>query len=170
MYIYCNYKEKHKVLDLLGALLRQLAFHRLSSSSIELLQRERERQRQARPSLKTLTSVLETEIKTYSRVFIVVDALDEFYHEDDRRDLIEKLRLLAINSSAKLMTTSRRIDSIAHAIRADAELEITAMPCDIAAHIQARISTNTMLERLITKPASIKKEVVDTVIEKAQGM
>lgn len=168
VFMYCNYKERYKVTDIMEALLKQLSFHRLTSGSIELLQRQFDQKRH--PPLSMLMSILEAETKTYSRVFIVVDALDEFYPEEDRRNLLEELRSLTENRSVKLMATSRHIDSIAYSIGADIKLEITAMSDDIKSLVQARISTNDMLKRLLTKRPSIEDKVVNSVVEKAQGM
>jgi len=169
VFIYCNYKVQHGVLQLLEALLKQLAFHRLTSNSIELL-REKRTEWGRGTLLDTVTTILETEIKTYSRVVIVVDALDECFPEQVQRDLLEKLRSLTINSPAKLMVTSRDIPSIQRTICADIELEIVAMECDIKSHVKARIFKDNMLKRLITKPPSMEDNVVRTVVEKARGM
>ena len=168
VFIYCNYKTQYNVLQLLEALLKQLALHSLTSDSIETLQKDKGLRR--RPSLNKLMSILEAEMKTHSRVFIVVDALDECFPEDVQSDLLEKLQSMTNVSSAKLMVTSRHIPLIEHAIRADIKLEIIALNSDIESLVEARISKNNMLKRLTTKPPSIKEKVVETVVEKAQGM
>ena len=168
VFVYCNYKAQHSVLQLLEALLKQLAHHRLTSDSIKSLKTDKDLGR--RPSLDKLMTVLETEIKTYFRVFMVVDALDEFFLEEARNDLLEKLRFLTNIPSAKLMITSRHIPSIERTICADIKLEIVALDSDIEALIEARISKDKMLERLVTREPSIKEEVIETVLKKAQGM
>ena len=138
------------------------------SDSIEALKNDKDQGR--RPPLDELMTLLEAETKTYSRVFIVVDALDECFPEEARNDLLEKLRSLTNIPSAKLMVTSRHIPSIESAICADVELEIIALDSDIEALVKARISKNKMVERLITRRPSIKEKVIGTVVEKAQGM
>jgi hypothetical protein len=153
----------------LEALLKQLAFRRLTPDSIELLQKQH-KEKGCRPSLDTLTTVLKNEIETYSRLFIVVDALDECFPEQVQEDLLEKLRSLTITSPAKLMVTSRYIPSIESAICADIKLDIIANNNDIKSFVEARISKNSMLKRLVTKVPSIEEKVVGTVVEKAQGM
>jgi hypothetical protein len=169
VFIYCNYKMHYNVLQLLEALLKQLAFYHLTSGSIELLQKKH-KERGCRPSLDTLTKLLETEIQTYSRIFIVVDALDECFPEHVQEGFLAKLRSLTVDSTAKLMVTSRYIPSIELAIHADIRLEIIAMESDIISHVEARILENSMLKRLVTKPPSLEEKVVGTVVEKAQGM
>ena len=169
VFIYCNYKAQHTILQLMGALLKQLALHRLSPGSIEILQRDH-KEKERRPSLETLITLLETEFKTYSRVFIVIDALDEHFPDEDRMVLLEKLRVLTVVSPAKLMVTSRDILSIDRAIRADIQLETQATESDIRSYIDGRILKNTMLKRLVTKLPSIGEKVVGLVVERAQGM
>jgi hypothetical protein len=169
VFIYCNYKVQNSLVQLLEALLKQLAFRRLTPTSVELIQKEC-KERGCRPSLETLMTILETEIQTYLRVFIVVDALDECFPEHVREDFLENLHSLMAHSTAKLMATSRDIPSIGSAIRADIKLEIVAMDSDIRSHVEARIMKNGMLKRLVTRPPSLKEKVVATVVEKARGM
>jgi len=168
VFIYCNYKAEYSVLQLLEALLKQLAHHRLTSDSIKALKTDKDLGRH--PSLDKLMTVLEAEIKTYSRVFMVVDALDEYFPEEARNNLLERLRSLTKVPSAKLMITSRYIPSIESAICADIKLEIIALDNDVKALVEARISEDKMLERLVTRQPSIKEKVVRAVVEKAQGM
>jgi hypothetical protein len=63
VFIYCNYKVQYNVLQLSEVLLKQLACRRLSSNSIDLLQKKH-KELGCRPSLDTLTTILATEIKT----------------------------------------------------------------------------------------------------------
>jgi hypothetical protein len=136
---------------------------------VDLLQKEyigRDR----RPSLDTLAAVLKTEIETFSRVFIIIDALDECFPEQVQVDLLKNIRSLAIIPHVKVMVTSRYIPSIKSAIHAEITLEITAMETDVRSHVEARIYDNNVLKRLITKAPSMEEKVARTVVEKAQGM
>jgi hypothetical protein len=169
IYIYCSYKAQYSVLQLLEALLKQLAFRRLTSNSMDLLQKEY-MGRRSRPSLGTLAAVLKAEIETYSRVFIIIDALDECFPEQVQADLLETIHSLTITPHAKVMVTSRYIPSIKSAIHAGITLEITAMETDVRSHVEARIYNNNTLKRLVTKAPSMAEKVISTVVEKAQGM
>jgi hypothetical protein len=169
VFIYCNYKAQYNVVQLMEALLKQLAFRGLTSGSTELLQMKH-KDLGLRPSLSTLTTLLKAEIETYSRLFIVVDALDECFPEQVRGDLLDELRSLTIIPHTKLMVTSRDIPSIERAIKADITIEIVATDSDIKSHVEGRISKDAMLKRLITKAPSMEEKVVHRVVEKAQGM
>ena len=168
VFVYCNYKAQYNVLQLLEALLKQLALKRLASDSIAALRKDKDSGR--RPSLDKLIAILEAELKTYHRVFIVIDALDEFFPESAQSDLLKRLRYLTSISPAKLMVTSRHIPFIEGAIYADVKLEIIALDSDIESFVEARISNGNMLQRLLTKPPSIREQVVRAVVERAQGM
>jgi hypothetical protein len=170
MFIYCNYKLQYSVLQLLEALLKQLALHRrLTSNSIEVLHNKHKKQG-SRPSLDTLATIFRDELEAYSHAFIVVDALDECFPERAGLDLLARLQSLTVTTPAKLMVTSRYIPSIESAILADVKLEITSMESDMISLVKARISEDKMLERLITKAPSMEEKVASVVVGKAQGM
>jgi NAD-specific glutamate dehydrogenase len=126
--------------------------------------------RGCRPSLDTLMAVLKTEIETFTRVFIVIDALDECFPEQVQVDLLESIHSLVVTLHAKAMVTSRHIPSIESTIHANITLEIKAMETDVRSHAKARIYSNNTLKRLITKAPSMEEKVISAVVEKAQGM
>jgi hypothetical protein len=150
------------------ALLRQLAVHGLTSDSLALLKEQKDKLRPL--SLGQLITLLQTEVKTYTCVFIVIDALDES-SDIVQKDLMAKIQSL---TSVKLLVTSRPILSIEHHLGADCKLEITAKDSDINAYLEAQLASPRadMLRRLISKPScSISKEdIMNMVAMKAQGM
>ena len=95
--IYCNYKEQteHTVSNLVASLLKQMVQDsRAISDDIKSFYKRHHR-RAARPTLDQLTNILISEIQSYSKVFIVVDALDECREDDaTRATLLEVLRSL----------------------------------------------------------------------------
>jgi hypothetical protein len=115
-------------------------------------------------------ALLQTEVKTYSCVFIVIDALDE-YSDGVQKELIAKIQSL---TSVKLLVTSRPILSIEYNLCADGKLEITAKDSDINAYLETQLSSPhaDMLRRLISKPSSLisKEDIKNRVAMKAQGM
>ena len=150
------------------ALLRQLALRGLTSDALALLKGQKDKL--CRLSLGQLMSLLQTEVKTYSCVFIVIDALDE-YTDGVQKELIAKIQTL---TSVKLLVTSRPILSIEHYLCADAKLAITAKDSDIKAYLETQLSSPhaDMLRRLISKPSSLisKEDIMNRVAMKAQGM
>jgi hypothetical protein len=149
-------------------LLRQLAVHGLTSDTLAFLKGQRDKLHPF--SLGKLMALLQTEVKTYSSVFIVIDALDEC-SDGVQKELMGKIQSL---TSVKLLVTSRPILSIEHNLCADAKLEITAKDSDINAYLENKLSSPhaDMLRRLISKPSSLisKEDIMNRVAMKAQGM
>ncbi len=78
-YLYCNYRQQQqqRAKDLLSSLLKQLA-QRQSSVSAEVKELyKHHKKKQTEPSFHDIVQVLQSTIQLYSRVFIIVDALDE---------------------------------------------------------------------------------------------
>jgi len=166
--IYCNYKKQYGVHQLMEALLRQLALHCLTSDNLALLEEQRDKLKPL--SLGKLMVLLQTEVKTHSCVFIIIDALDG-YSDGVQKEFIAKIPSL---TSVKILVTSRPILSIEHNLAADSKLEITAKDSDINAYLETQLSSPhaDMLRRLLSKPSSqiSKKDIINRVAMKAQGM
>jgi hypothetical protein len=152
----------------MGALLRQLALHGLTYNTLALLKGQKDKLQPL--SLGQLMTLLQTEVKTYSCVFIVIDALDE-YTDGVQKELIAKIQSV---TSVKLLVTSRPILSIEHNLCADGKLEITAKDSDINAYLENQLSSPhaDMLRRLISKSSSqiSKEDIMESIVMKAQGM
>ena len=77
--MYCNYKrrEEQKTADLTAALIKQLIQgNHLALGSVEAMYSSH-KDRRTTPSTKELVDTLTSVTSLYSRVYIVVDALDE---------------------------------------------------------------------------------------------
>jgi hypothetical protein len=168
LFIYCNYRKQYSVHQLMAALLRQLALHGLTSNTLALLKGQKDKEKPL--SLGQLMVLLQTEVKTYSYVSIVIDALDEC-SDGVQKEFIAKIQSLA---SVQLLVTSRPILSIEHNLGAGNKLEITAKDSDINAYLETQFSSPhaDMLRRLISKPSSLisKEDIMNRVAVKAQGM
>ena len=78
-YIYCNFRrqDEQKIYDLLASLLKQLAESQPSLPSTVKELYNRHKTKRTRPSLEEISRSLQAVTTLYSRVFIIVDALDE---------------------------------------------------------------------------------------------
>src|SRR5262249_2290591 len=78
-YVYCSFQRKHeqKIDNLLASLLKQLAesYPSLPETVKDLY--DHHKAKRTRPSLEEILSTLHSVVAKYSRVFIIVDALDE---------------------------------------------------------------------------------------------
>ncbi|KAJ7584197.1 hypothetical protein C8J56DRAFT_952863 [Mycena floridula] len=109
LYLYFSHKETYTLHELVACLLRQLVYPRLTQSDLVESLRADQQQNRSRSSQK-VSDLLHREIETYQRVFIVIDALDE-YPENFRKPFMDMLRNLPSNAS--LLVTSRHIPSTA---------------------------------------------------------
>ncbi|KAL8913691.1 MAG: hypothetical protein Q9171_001541 [Xanthocarpia ochracea] len=107
--MYLNYKERHQTLaNLIGSLLKQLIQYEDDDfRSPQVKRLFREAAREASPLLQDLYEALKAEIMTFSRVVLVVDALDELPALE--AELLDRLRNLT-EAGLNIMITSRPRD------------------------------------------------------------
>jgi hypothetical protein len=86
-YIYCNFwrKDDQKAEDLLASLLKQLAQEWPSLPDIVKDLYSRHKDKRTRPLLEEISRALQSVAAMYSRVFVIVDALDECQVSDSCR-------------------------------------------------------------------------------------
>lgn len=82
-YVYCNFKRREKVEDLIASLLKQIAQARPSLAEAVRKLHGRHASMGTRPSLQDLSQALTSIASEHSRVFIVIDALDECQTSDN---------------------------------------------------------------------------------------
>ena len=141
-YIYCNFRrqEEQKIDDLLSSLLRQLAE---SQPSLPVTVKElydRHKMKRTRPSLDEVSRSLQTITALHSRVFIIVDALDECQVSNGyRQKFLADLFNLQVNHRVNLFVTSRFIPEITTKFQGNISLEIRASREDICRYVEAHI-------------------------------
>jgi hypothetical protein len=137
-YIYFNFQrqDEHNVNDLLISLLKQLAESQSSlPKSIKDLY-DRHKTKRTRPSHEEISSTLRSVVAKYSRVFIVVDALDECQASNSCRT-----RFLSeiFSLQANLFATSRINGEIAKIFSKATSLEIRARDDDVRIYLDERM-------------------------------
>jgi hypothetical protein len=170
-YIYCNYKEKdaQTPVNLIASLWMQLVEdHGSLSTDVKDLYEECVK-RGTRPPLSAVSRVLQSEITKYLKVFVVLDALDEYSESDGTRKLfLTEIRRLIPNIS--LLVTSRDIANIELEFQNAARLEIRANDEDVRSYLKSRIEGQPQLARHIEKDATLQDAILDTIVKKANGM
>jgi Cdc6-like AAA superfamily ATPase len=130
-YVYCNYKvrvDRHAT-SLLTAILRQLVQAQLSIPEPISRLYEHYHTSGTRPSAEEIYSALQSVLRYYSSVYLVVDALDECLDgEGTRPPLLAKLRGLQRGADVDLhlMVISRDIPEIAEEFKLAPSLEVRA--------------------------------------------
>ncbi|RYP20247.1 hypothetical protein DL765_002921 [Monosporascus sp. GIB2] len=141
-YIYCTFqrRDEQNVDSLLASLLKQLAQRQpILPSSLKHLY-NRHKMERTRPLLEATSRVLQSVASMYSRVFVVVDALDECQTSDGcRKKLLKELFALRDTCRVNLFATSRVNDDIAEAFTEATSLKVHARDDDIGAFLDERM-------------------------------
>lgn len=169
-YVYCNFRrhDNQKAEDLIASLLKQLSSvpaRQFLPHAVKTLW-IRHKGRKTRPSLKEFSDALRSVAGTFSRVFVVIDALDEAAHSCREKLLTEVFKLrtkLMIN----VFATSRFIPEIMERFKGNPFLEIRATPGDIETYVKGNIGE---LRRCAQASAKLQQEITTAISEAVDGM
>jgi hypothetical protein len=166
--MYLNHKEAEEQTPakLLSGLWRQLVLRRdLGSPAKKLYYHHQEKG--TTPSVAEVFDVLCSALGVHSKVYIVVDAIDE-YPEAQRRILLEYLVMMG--STVNLMITSRpHIRPDSSLLNIDA-LEIRANEDDIYRYVEGQIQKSSWLSKHIQTRADLREEILSTITHAVDGM
>ncbi|KAH0535997.1 hypothetical protein FGG08_007114, partial [Glutinoglossum americanum] len=141
-YLYCNFRQQQqqKPEDLLSSLLKQLVQKQVSvPESVKTLYECHNRER-TRPSFNQILEALKSVTAQYSRVLIIVDALDECgVSNGERQKFLSAIFNLQDKTGANIFATSRINDSIARLFEAAISLEIRASNEDVESYLDGQM-------------------------------
>ncbi|UPL02804.1 hypothetical protein LCI18_013738 [Fusarium solani-melongenae] len=169
-YIYCNFRRQHeqKIGDLLASVLKQLTQCRSSlPDSVKNLY-DRHKTKRTRPSLNEILGLLQSVAAIYSRVFIIVDALDECSASDGcRTRFLSELFNLQARHRINIFATSRFIPEIMDRFETSISMEIRATPDDVARYLQGHIG---QLPSFVQRDRQLQEEIMTGISEAVDGM
>ncbi|KUJ13176.1 uncharacterized protein LY89DRAFT_153773 [Mollisia scopiformis] len=164
-YLYCNFrrKDEQKAQDLLASLLKQLSEQRSSlPDSVKSLY-GKHKEKRTRPSLEEMSRTLQFVASIYSRVIVVIDALDECQVSDGCRPaFLTEIFSLQLKTGANLFATSRFIPDITEKFKGSIISEIRAHNEDVRHYLDGRISQSGQ-KLLETYREEIKTEITKAV-------
>lgn len=169
-FLYCNYQrvETQKAVNLLASLLRQIAADCLSLPDSVTTLYEQHFPRGTRPSLEEISKSLHSVVENFSRIIIIIDALDECRNDDSTRSLIlSENRKLQSRFKTKLMATSRDIPEITQEFHGDLELEVRASDTDLNCYLDEQM---IHLSKYVQRNEELKQKIKRGIIESAEGM
>ncbi|KAJ7487831.1 hypothetical protein FB451DRAFT_1528549, partial [Mycena latifolia] len=164
-WIYLNHKETEiqSPSNLLASLWRQLVFNRPIPPTIAALHTQHHEQR-TRPTLDEIHTQLSFAVAERLKVYIIVDALDE-YPEDRRAILLESLTKFP---TVNLLLTSRPHIRIPFP---DAQvLEIRATEDDIRCFVRKQLQGSVRLSKHIAARPEFQDEIENKLLRNVQGM
>lgn len=164
-YIYCNFrrKDEQKAQDLIASLLKQLSEERSPLPDITKSLYNKHKEKRTRPSLDEISRALQSVAAMYSRVIIIVDALDECQALDScRMTFLTEILGLQYKTRANIFLTSRYLPEIIERLRGSITCEIRAHNDDVRRYLDGRIwqSGRRLLETLC---GEIKTEISKAV-------
>jgi Cdc6-like AAA superfamily ATPase len=169
-YIYCNYKTQadQTAAKLAAAILKQLIQERPSIAEPVLNLYDRHVDRKTRPSLKEILSALQAVVSNYSKIYVIVDALDECLDRDgSRSQLLAILRNLQYKGNLSLMATSRFIPELVQKFSLTPILEIRASDSDVRLFVAGQMD---LLPRFIQRSGELQKAIQDGISTAVDGM
>ena len=120
-----------------------------------------------RPTLGECTKLLQAAVDCFSKVRIIIDALDECPEADQaRRNLLEEIGKL---DRASVLVTSRNIP-IQSEMRSVTRLDVRADDLDIKKYIEERMSRSDRIKKLAEKDPTLYDAIKQAILEKAKGM
>ncbi|KAJ5986277.1 ankyrin [Penicillium sp. IBT 35674x] len=149
-------QNEKKAEDLLASNLKQLAYS-VPESVTKLY--EQHKGRRTRPLLNEISKTLRSVAETYTRVFVVTDALDECQAIDDCRNVfLSRLFDLQRQCTVKIFATARPIPEITERFIGN-HLDIRAHESDLKQYLEGRI-LQAGSELLQSYEGEIKKKIV----------
>lgn len=169
-YIYCSFKRKHEqtLEDLLLNLLKQLVRSQFPlPNNIKILY-EHHQQNQTRPLFDELSRALQLVAAMYSRVFIIVDALDECQASDGcRARFLSEIFALQAKTGANLFATSRHISNIEKEFEGSTLLEIRASEEDVRRYLDGQV---LQLPGFVSRSPELQEEIKAAIVKAVDGM
>ena len=168
--LYCEYDRRNDQTpqSLLAAFLRQLAEQRsplIPASVAELYHLHLTDKTQ--PSIEKISSVLPDIIRSFSEVFLVIDALDEC-SEGNCMKLLSKLQDLQAKTGIKLLATSRPTVDFRINFEQCTVLEIKANEYDVKTVLDIQIEEK--LSKCVRTDHELRNMVKDGITAAADGM
>lgn len=168
-YIYCNFRRQNeqKAEDLLASLLKQLAQEWPFLPDIMKDLYVRHKDKRTRPSLDEILGALKSVAVTYSRIFIIIDALDECQVLDGcRTRFLSAIFELQSRCGSSIFATSRINDEIG-------KLFVGAVPLTIHAHnedVKRYLNGRMLLQQSDILDDGIRDMIASEIIKAVDGM
>jgi hypothetical protein len=169
-YIYCNFRrqDEQKAVNLLASVLKQLAQGRTSLPGDVRALYERHKNKMTEPQLQEISKTLQFVATMYSRVFIIIDALDECRVSDGSRiTFLSEIFNLKAACQGSIFATSRDIPDIMTKFQGSIQLEIRARPQDVQMYLEGHMS---QLPGCVQRSLELQNEIKAAIIEAVDGM
>ena len=169
-YLYCNFRrrDEQKAEGLLASLLKQLSQERPSLPDIVKTLYDHHKKKQTRPSFDEISRTLRSVAAMYSRVFFIVDALDECQASDRcRSKFLSEISSLQAKTRINFFATSRPIPGIEREFKGYPSREILASDKDVRRYLDGHMSD---LPEFVLKRPDLQEEIKTKITGAVEGM
>ncbi|KAM0799116.1 ankyrin repeat-containing domain protein [Usnea florida] len=169
--IYCDYNEFNQqstpkyIASLLVQLLQKRSFiPREVEKAFEI-----HGSRQSYPTLPEYIELLKMQMDSLTRVYIIIDALDECTQTNGVRDeLFEGVTMLP--ECVSIMITSRYIPDLEILLENALRLDIRAHDEDVHIHVVSRLKAEKHWARRIRLDSGLQSKIAKSIVERTHGM
>ncbi|KAL4939348.1 hypothetical protein BDV06DRAFT_225090 [Aspergillus oleicola] len=167
-YLYCSFRRRptQTFRDLLASLVRQLVQRDSAIPDCVKETYSRSRNRKIQPTVTELLQFLQAMSAQLSRVFIVVDALDEC-ESTARESLLAAIHSLQDRYNVNFLATSRYIPDTIAAFESCPSLEIRATMEDVWRYLRSQLSR---LPSFVARNKELQCEIIAEVSKAVGGM
>ena len=167
-YVFCSYKAEleQSETSLIAALLKQLVQFRPDLTN--LVQTIYNNRQGGKATLEDLYDALKSVCLAYDRVYLLVDALDEYDDKDKTRSsFIDRLFELQQSKCTRILATSRFLPAIVDRFGTALTLEVRASHQDIQRYVKGQM---LHLPRCVQKDEALQEVIIREVADAADGM
>lgn len=169
-YFDFNDTEKQRHENLLRSLIVQLSIQSANTPESLSALFARSQDGQQRPTTDALALALESILRDFQQIFIILDALDECKEREELLGLIENIAKWNLEK-LHILATSRREreieDSLEPLITGQICIQSALVNADIHIHICERLQNDPKLRKW---PANVQMEIEKTLMDGAHGM
>lgn len=170
IYLYCDYRAQleQTLPSLIASLLKQsLQQQPVISADVKKACQDHMRAG-TRPESRELLKMLQSSMKSFSRNYVIVDALDELSSDGQVREkLLEEFRHLQAAQGYNLLTTSRHIPNLTLEFQDPLSLEIRASSQDIQRYVCRHMA---QLPSCVKNNVGLQEYIVSSIVKAVDGM
>ncbi|PKY07006.1 purine and uridine phosphorylase, partial [Aspergillus campestris IBT 28561] len=168
-YFFCNFSQQSIITEdtFMACLLKQLvqSMPQIPGAIREYFARYRENKRR-RPQLDDIYQWVNLVASQLSRIYIMIDALDECEAEV-RTSILSQIFDLQSNCRLSLFATSRLVPDITSQFEQYPWLEIRAHPDDVKSYLSGQIAK---LRPFVRKDANLRELIIESIAKAIDGM
>ncbi|KAK1241851.1 hypothetical protein MKX07_007674 [Trichoderma sp. CBMAI-0711] len=168
-YLYCDYRRQHEqtIEQLLSSLVKQLAQRKAPiPNEVSEIYSKYQGQPKTLPFDQVLM-LLHSVSKLFSRVFVIVDALDECRADGCRMRFLNEIVKLQAYENTSIFLTARFIPDILNMFEGSAMLEVRAQDEDVQHFIANQI---TRLPSFVFNDTNLQNMIATTIAKAVDGM